>query len=169
MKETIFTPFIGQYPVSKTLRFELKPVGKTLEHITREDLLQHDEKRAKDYKVAKTVIDNYHIDFIETILSQASFDWKDLKAGIDSYKKKEIDAKKLEDVQKKYRGQIQKYFSKDERYKMLMASTPSDLFKELLPDFFVSHPENKEKEQAVETFKGFARGTSRYPLSLGTE
>ena len=169
MKETIFTPFIGQYPVSKTLRFELKPVGKTVEHITREDLLQHDEKRAKDYKVAKTVIDNYHIDFIETILSQASFDWKDLKAGIDSYKKKEIDAKKLEDVQKKYRGQIQKYFSKDERYKMLMASTPSDLFKELLPDFFVSHPENKEKEQAVETFKGFARGTSRYPLSLGTE
>lgn len=123
MKETIFTPFIGQYPVSKTLRFELKPVGKTLEHITREDLLQHDEKRAKDYKVAKTVIDNYHIDFIETVLSQASFDWKDLKAGIDSYKKKEIDAKKLEDVQKKYRGQIQKYFSKDERYKMLMAST----------------------------------------------
>ena len=169
MKETIFTPFIGQYPVSKTLRFELKPVGKTLEHITREDLLQHDEKRAKDYKVAKTVIDNYHIDFIETVLSQASFDWKDLKAGIDSYKKKEIDAKKLEDVQKKYRGQIQKYFSKDERYKMLMASTPSDLFKELLPDFFVSHPENKEKEQAVETFKGFARGTSRYPLRLGTE
>lgn len=153
---SIFTPFIGQYPVSKTLRFELKPVGKTLEHITREDLLQHDEKRAKDYKVAKTVIDNYHIDFIETVLSQASFDWKDLKAGIDAYKKKEIDAKKLEDVQKKYRGQIQKYFSKDERYKMLMASTPSDLFKELLPDFFVSHPENKEKEQAVENFKGFA-------------
>ena len=37
---SIFTPFIGQYPVSKTLRFELKPVGKTLEHITREDLLQ---------------------------------------------------------------------------------------------------------------------------------
>lgn len=50
---SIFTPFIGQYPVSKTLRFELKPVGKTLEHITREGLLQHDEKRAEDYKVAK--------------------------------------------------------------------------------------------------------------------
>lgn len=156
MKETIFTPFIGQYPVSKTLRFELKPIGKTLEHITKEGLLQHDEKRAEDYKVAKTIIDNYHRHFIETVLSKASFDWKDLKAGIDAYKKKEIDAKKLEDVQKKYRGQIQKYFSKDERYKMLMASTPSDLFKELLPDFFASHPENKEKEQAVENFKGFA-------------
>lgn len=161
MKETIFTPFIGQYPVSKTLRFELKPVGKTLEHITREGLLQHDEKRAEDYKVAKTIIDNYHRYFIETVLSQAFFDWKDLKSGIDSYKKKEIDSDELENIQKKYRGQIQRNFSKDERYKMLMASTPSDLFKELLPDFFVSHPENKEKEQAVETFKSFARGTSR--------
>lgn len=155
-KTSIFTPFIGQYPVSKTLRFELKPVGKTLEHITREGLLQHDEKRAEDYKVAKTIIDNYHRYFIETVLSQASFDWKDLKAGIDSYKKKEIDSKKLEKIQDKYRGQIQQYFKNDKRYEMLMASTPKDLFKKLLPDFFASHPENKENEQAVETFKGFA-------------
>ena len=169
MKETIFTPFIGQYPVSKTLRFEVKPVGKTLEHITREGLLQHDEKRAEDYKVAKTIIDNYHRYFIETVLSQASFDWKDLKAGIDSYKKKEIDSAKLEKIQDKYRGQIRQYFKDDKRYEILMASTPSDLFKELLPDFFASHPENRENEQAVETFKSFARGTSRYPLSLGTE
>lgn len=156
MKETIFTPFIGQYPASKTLRFELKPVGKTLEHITREGLLQHDEKRAEDYKVAKTVIDNYHRYFIETVLSQAFFDWKDLKAGIDAYKKKEIDSAKLEKIQDKYRGQIRQYFKDDKRYEILMASTPSDLFKELLPDFFASHPENKENEQAVETFKGFA-------------
>lgn len=169
MKQTIFTPFIGQYPVSKTLRFELKPVGKTLEHITKEGLLQHDEKRAEDYKVAKTIIDNYHRHFIETVLSKASFDWKDLKAGIDAYKKKEIDSDELEKIQDKYRGQIQQYFKNDKRYKMLMASTPSDLFKELLPVFFASHPENKENEQAVETFKSFARGTSRYPLSLGTE
>ena len=155
-KTSIFTPFIGQYPVSKTLRFELKPIGKTLEHITKEGLLQHDEKRAEDYKVAKTIIDNYHRHFIETVLSKASFDWKDLKAGIDAYKKKEIDSAKLEKIQDKYRGQIQQYFKDDERYKVLMAPTPKDLFKELLPDFFASHPENKENEQAVETFKSFA-------------
>lgn len=153
---SIFTPFIGQYPVSKTLRFELKPIGKTLEHITKEGLLQHDEKRAEDYKVAKTIIDNYHRYFIETVLSQASFDWKDLKTGIDAYKKKEIDSAKLEKIQDKYRGQIQQYFKDDERYEVLMAPTPKDLFKELLPDFFASHPENKENEQAVETFKSFA-------------
>ena len=28
-KNTIFSQFTGLYPVSKTLRFELKPVGKT--------------------------------------------------------------------------------------------------------------------------------------------
>lgn len=28
-KNTIFSQFTGLYPVSKTLRFELKPIGKT--------------------------------------------------------------------------------------------------------------------------------------------
>ena len=153
---SIFTPFIGQYPVSKTLRNELIPVGRTLEHILREGLLKNDEKRAEDYKTAKTIIDNYHRYFIETVLSQAFFDWKELKEALDAYRKKEIDLKKLEDVQKKYRGQIQKCFSKNDRYKTLTSPTPSDLFKELLPDFFTSHPENKEDEKAVQTFKGFA-------------
>lgn len=155
-QKSVFTSYTGQYPVSKTLRNELIPVGRTLEHILREGLLKNDEKRAEDYKTAKTIIDNYHRYFIETVLSQAFFDWKELKEALDAYRKKEIDLKKLEDVQKKYRGQIQKCFSKNDRYKTLTSPTPSDLFKELLPDFFTSHPENKEDEKAVQTFKGFA-------------
>ena len=82
MKETIFTPFIGQYPVSKTLRFELKPVGKTLEHITREDLLQHDEKRAKDYKVAKTVMQKNSKTFKRNIVDK----FKNISAKMNGIK-----------------------------------------------------------------------------------
>ena len=45
--------FIGIYPVSKTLRFELKPVGKTQEYIEKHGILDEDLKRAGDYKSVK--------------------------------------------------------------------------------------------------------------------
>lgn len=38
--------FTGLYQLSKTLRFELKPVGKTLENIQKNGLLTQDEQRA---------------------------------------------------------------------------------------------------------------------------
>ena len=53
------------YPVSKTLRFELQPIGKTKEHIEKNGILQRDEKRAKDYKIVKGFIDEYHKQFIK--------------------------------------------------------------------------------------------------------
>lgn len=53
------------YPVSKTLRFELQPIGKTKEHIEKNGILQRDEKRAEDYKIVKSLIDEYHKQFIK--------------------------------------------------------------------------------------------------------
>ena len=75
-----------------------------MEHITREGLLQHDEKRAEDYKVAKTIIDNYHIDFIETVLSQASFDWKDLMMQKNSKTFKRNIVDKFKNISAKMNG-----------------------------------------------------------------
>ena len=57
--------FIGIYPVSKTLRFELKPVGKTQEYIEKHGILDEDLKRAGDYKSVKKIIDAYHKYFID--------------------------------------------------------------------------------------------------------
>lgn len=57
--------FTGLYPVSKTLRFELKPVGRTLEHIQHADILREDEHRAESYREVKKIIDRYHKHFIE--------------------------------------------------------------------------------------------------------
>ena len=48
-----FNEFVGLYPISKTLRFELKPIGKTLEHIQRNKLLEYDAVRADDYVKVK--------------------------------------------------------------------------------------------------------------------
>lgn len=45
--------FTGLYPVSKTLRFELRPVGKTQEYIEKHGILDDDFQRAEDYKAVK--------------------------------------------------------------------------------------------------------------------
>lgn len=60
--------FTGLYPLSKTLRFELKPIGKTQENIEKHGILERDNQRAEDYKVVKEFIDEYHKQFIKSRL-----------------------------------------------------------------------------------------------------
>lgn len=45
----------GLYSLSKTLRFELKPIGKTLEHIESKGLIAQDEQRAEEYLLAELI------------------------------------------------------------------------------------------------------------------
>jgi CRISPR-associated protein Cpf1 len=67
--------FTKQYPLSKTLRFELKPVGETEGYLEdfKSDYLKHvvaqDSERAEYYKEVKEVIDDYHRAYIEEKLS----------------------------------------------------------------------------------------------------
>lgn len=56
------------YPVSKTLRFELQPIGKTRENIEKGGILQQDEERAENYKLVKSFIDEYHKRYIKSRL-----------------------------------------------------------------------------------------------------
>ena len=53
------------YPVSKTLRFELQPIGKTKENIEKHGILSRDEQRAEDYITVKKYIDEYHKQLIK--------------------------------------------------------------------------------------------------------
>lgn len=81
-----FSDFTGLFSLSKTLRFELKPIGKTLENIEKKGLLAEDEKRAESYKKVKKLIDEYHKTFIENALSNLTEKEKDgLKKLLDEY------------------------------------------------------------------------------------
>ena len=51
-----FKEFTNLYSLSKTLRFELKPVGRTLEWINQKGLLNQDEILAEVYKIVKKII-----------------------------------------------------------------------------------------------------------------
>lgn len=62
--------FTNKYSLSKTLKFELKPVGKTLEHIQSKGLLKQDEDRAFSYQKVKKIIDRFHKHFIELAMDK---------------------------------------------------------------------------------------------------
>lgn len=151
MANNTLADFTGLYPVSKTLRFELKPVGKTLEKIKETGIIENDEKRHNDYSDAKKIIDKYHKYFIDAALSKMPrLDWNPLKdALIESLDRSDASKKKLEKTQAEFRKKIAKALASHEHYKELTASTPKDLFLKVFPDHF-------GEQTAIDRFNGFS-------------
>ena len=113
--------FCGQgngYSISKTLRFELKPKGKTLENIEKEKLLESDFKKSQDYKDVKIILDNYHKYFIDDVLQKVNLDWTKLAASITDYNKNKEDDSSVIKEQDFLRKEIVKIISKDKRFKL---------------------------------------------------
>jgi CRISPR-associated protein Cpf1 len=153
--------FCGQkngYAVSKTIRFELQPVGKTRENFLKSEFLERDEIKSRDYQNVKKIIDECHKKFIDDVLKNSSFDWKPLADATEEFirtKKSEESRKKLSGERKKMREKIAKKFSEEnkEQYKKLTDSTPSKLLKEILQNDAEISAEDKK---SVETFRQFA-------------
>lgn len=78
--KSVFDDFTNLYSLSKTLRFELKPVGKTLNHLP--DVVVTDAHIKKLYtEVMKPALDSLHSDFItETLKNNVSLDLQKLEA-----------------------------------------------------------------------------------------
>ena len=142
--------FIGIYPVSKTLRFELRPVGKTQEWIEKYKVLENDESKAADYPVVKKLIDEYHKVCIRESMKNVRLDWGPLKEAIEDYQKTKSDEakKRLETEQAMMRKQIAVAIKDFKHYKELTAATPSDLITSVLPEF--------SDNEALKSFRGFA-------------
>ena len=58
LKKGIFNSFTKQYSLSKTLRFELKPLPETKKFLS--EFIDSDTQRDKDYQELKGIIDEYH-------------------------------------------------------------------------------------------------------------
>lgn len=74
----------GLYNLSKTLRFELKPVGKTLEHIEEKGFLTQDKQRDMEYQLMKKIIDRYHKAFIAMCMNNCELKVKNTDDSDDS-------------------------------------------------------------------------------------
>ncbi len=79
MSKKMADSFVGVYPVSKTLRFELKPVGRTLEYIERDGVIDTDFLRSQNYIKVKKLIDEYHKAFIQKVLEKTTL------VGLEEY------------------------------------------------------------------------------------
>ena len=114
----------GLYQLSKTLRFELKPIGKTLEHIERKGLIAQDEQRADEYKIVKNIIDRYHKKFISMCLNNFKFSDGSLEQYVSLAEKQKRDEKAFDQIKTELRKQIVEAFKK--------GGTFTDLFKKEL-------------------------------------
>lgn len=142
--------FIGIYPVSKTLRFELIPVGQTLEWIEKNKVLENDEKKAVDYPKVKALIDDYHKVCIRESLKGIHLDWHPLKDAIETNRKDNNDDTKkvLEKEQEIMRKQIAAALKDFRHFKELTAPTPQKLIDNVFPEIY--------DDEALKSFNRFS-------------
>lgn len=161
-----FEDFTGLYPVSKTLRFEAKPVGATLENIIKSGILEEDTHRAQSYQKVKKLIDEYHKAFIDSVMSNFNFQTELLEEYSSVYTSKSKDEKSKENfikLQGEMRKQISKALTSDERFKNI---GKQELVKEDLFGF-IAHANNNQltgltKEQAAELVLEFKNFTTYF-------
>jgi len=144
-----FNQFTNLYSLSKTLKFELKPIGKTLDFINEKGLLNEDEQRAESYKRVKKIIDEYHKKFIDSCLRGAKVnDIQDFETLYFKANKEEKDKKELSSLQKKMRKEIADRFSRTDAYKRLFG-------KELIKEDLAQIVQDESILKDIEDFKNF--------------
>ncbi len=146
------------YPVSKTLRFELQPIGKTKENIEKNGILSRDEKRAGDYKIVKGFIDEYHKKFIKDRLwsfrlplqSEGRHDsLEEYQALYELSKRDDAQEAEFSEVKDNLRGIIAKRLTES-------GSAYERIFKkELIREDLISFLEKEEDKEIVRQFADF--------------
>jgi len=146
--------FTNQFSLSKTLRFELIPQGKTKEFIEINGLIEKDNERAVSYKKVKKIIDEYHKYFIEMVLCDFKLHGLETYETIFNKKEKDdTDKKEFDNIRNSLRKQIADAFAKNpndeikERFKNLFA-------KELIKQDLLNFVDDEQKE-LVNEFKDF--------------
>lgn len=153
--------FTHQYPLSKTLRFKLIPLGKTLQNIISSGILEEDQHRAESYVKVKAIIDDYHKAYISMMLYD--FKLKYVNEGkLDSLEeyfyyyhlgnKTEKEQSNFEKIQQSLRKQIADRLTKDNRFKRI---DKKELIQKDLIEFIQGDSESTEKESLISEFRNF--------------
>lgn len=150
--------FTNLYPVSKTLRFDLQPIGRTKENIERNGILQRDEKRAEDYKTVKGFIDEYHKQFIKDRLWSCKLplyseghlnSLEEYQALYELSKRDETQEREFAEVKDNLRAFIAKRLTEG-------GSAYDRIFKkELIREDLVNFLENEDDKEIVRQFADF--------------
>jgi len=141
-----FDKMRGIFPLSKTIAFQLIPIGKTQEHLTAKNTTENAEVLAEDYKNLKGAADRVHKRFIEETLKK--FHLKYLSDGeqdsIQEYAEIYLDPSVgsdekdylLNEIIENLKAQVSKAFENaefTENQQMLEALASQNLLKKILP------------------------------------
>lgn len=162
-----FDDFIHQYSLSKTLRFEARPIGETLHNFIKNGLLERDEHRAESYVKVKKLIDEYHKAFIDRVLNYGCLNYED-KGEYDSLteyyalysvpRKDEAERKRFKEAQQHLRDHVVKKLTGDNAYKHLFS-------KELIESYKDKEDKKKLNEADLVQFINTATPKQRLNLS----
>lgn len=142
--------FINRYPLSKTLRFSLIPIGETENNFNKNLLLKKDKQRAENYEKVKGYIDRFHKEYIESVLSKARIEKVNEYANLYwKSNKDDSDIKAMESLENDMRKQISKQLTSTEIYKKRLFG--KELICEDLPSFLT----DKDEKKTVECFRSF--------------
>lgn len=152
-----FEELSGLYSLSKTLRFELKPVGKTLDNIERHGIIAEDTKRAEEYQKLKSIIDRYHKAFIRQSLwsyklkLESNEEYDSLEEYLllaEKTARTEAEDAAFVKVKENLRKQVVTAFKSNDHFADLFKK---ELIKQHLPEFV----EDLDERQMVENFSNF--------------
>ena len=112
---SMFNKFTNLYNLSKTLRFELKPVGNTEKMLEEDKVFENDRKRKESYIKTKPYLDELHRAFIKESLDGKTLN--SLEKYFEVFKKYQKDRKDkdvqkaLDSMKKELRKEIKNYFN----------------------------------------------------------
>jgi len=112
MEKSIWDSFTNRYSLSKTLRFELKPIGETPKMLEDAKVFEKDETIQKKYEATKPYFDRLHREFVLEALRGATL--STLNGYLELFKKWKIDKKtyekELQVKEKELRKEVVKFF-----------------------------------------------------------
>ena len=134
-----FEDFKRLYPLLKTLRFEARPIGSTLDNIKKSGILKEDEHRAESYVKVKKLIDEYHKAFIDRVLNDGCLTYQDngqndsLMEYLEVYSitnKSDEDTRRFKEIQQNLREKIVKTLTRDKAYENLFGNKLIESYKD---------------------------------------
>lgn len=157
--KNFYDSFHNLFKVSKTLRFELIPIGKTNEYFA-ERIRKADEKKSIIYKKIKKYCDEYHKYFINECLD--NFTDEDFSVLLTQYTDffnhqnlSEKEEKDFSRIEKLLRQKISDKFTKNSKYKSLFGK---DMINKNLPEYYKDNKEILEEIKVFEKFTTYFSG-----------
>lgn len=148
----MYKDMYNKFSISKTLRFELKPIGKTLENIKQNEIIEEGVKKYASYLRLKPLIDDFYKDYIDKALSVFSFSVK-ARESIDEIFNDDIDDKKLESIKKEITSHFSNY---DKDYNVFKKELIDNKEKGLMYKFLKENNLYEEYKKDLDEYKGFS-------------